>query len=233
MITISVIIPVYNEQDTILKVIKKVMDVDIDKEIIIVDDASTDETATRLALMKNEPEIKIFTHEQNRGRGAAIRTGLEHAEGKITIFQDADLELDPSNYPKLIAPILEGETEVVFGSRFLGKGFVQGMGISYYIGNVILAELTDILYRNANLTDVLTMFQVMKTEILKALRIKTMRWEFPIEIMTKLLRKGYMILEVPVDYVPRTRKAGKKISWKAFFPCLFTLIKYRFLKKVR
>lgn len=232
MSTISVIIPVYNEQDTILKVVKKVKSVNVDKEIIIVDDASTDETPTRLALLQDDPTIKIFTHAQNKGRGTAIRTGLDHAQGEIIIFQDADLELDPSNYPKLIAPILEGETEVVFGSRFLGKGFVQGMGISYYIGNVVLAELTDILFRDANLTDVLTMFQVMKTEILKALQIKTMRWEFPIEIMSKLLRKGYSILEVPVDYVPRTRKAGKKISWKAFFPCLFTLIKYRFSKKI-
>jgi glycosyltransferase involved in cell wall biosynthesis len=232
MSTISVIIPVYNEQDTVLKVVKKVKSINIDKEIIIVDDASTDETAARLALLQDDPTIKIFTHPQNRGRGAAIRTGLEHAQGQITIFQDADLELDPSHYPKLIAPILEGETEVVFGSRFLGKGFASGMGISYYIGNVVLVELTDILFRNANLTDVLTMFQVMKTEILRALDIKTKRWEFPVEIMAKLLRRGYSIPEIPVDYVPRTRKAGKKISWKAFFPCLFTLIKYRFSKKV-
>ncbi len=231
MSTVSVIIPVYNEQDTILKVVKKVKSVNIDKEIIIVDDASTDETATCLALLKDDPSIKILTHTQNKGRGAAIRTGLEQAQGQITIFQDADLELDPSNYLKLIKPILEGETEVVFGSRFLGKGFVQGMGISYYIGNVVLAELTDLLFRNANLTDVLTMFQVMKTEILRALQIKTKRWEFPIEILTKLLRRGYSILEIPVDYVPRTRKAGKKISWKAFFPCLFTIFKYRFSKK--
>ena len=232
MVTVSVIIPVYNEQDTVLKVVKKVKSVDVEKEIIIVNDASTDETAARLALLQDDPMIKIFTHVQNEGRGAAIRTGLEHAQGQITIFQDADLELDPSNYHKLIEPILEGEAEVVFGSRFLGKGFVQGMGISYYIGNVLLAELTDILFRNAHLTDVLTMFQVMKSEILKDLSIKTKRWEFPIEIMTKLLRKGYTILEVPVDYVPRTRRAGKKISWKAFFPCLFTLIRHRFSKKV-
>jgi len=232
MVTVSVIIPVYNEQDTVLKVVKKVKSVDVEKEIIIVNDASTDETAARLALLQDDPMIKIFTHVQNEGRGAAIRTGLEHAQGQITIFQDADLELDPSNYHKLIEPILEGEAEVVFGSRFLGKGFIQGMGISYYIGNVLLAELTDILFRNAHLTDVLTMFQVMKSEILKDLSIKTKRWEFPIEIMTKLLRKGYTILEVPVDYVPRTRRAGKKISWKAFFPCLFTLIRHRFSKKV-
>jgi glycosyltransferase involved in cell wall biosynthesis len=173
----------------------------------------------------------MVTHPKNLGRGAAIRTGLEHAQGQIIIFQDADLELDPSNYPRLIEPILEGETEVVFGSRFLGKGFIQGMGISYYIGNVILAELTDFLFKKAKLTDVLTMFQVTKTEILRNLNLQSARWEFPIEIMTKLLRRGYRIEEIPVDYIPRSRRAGKKISWKAFFPILFTLIKYRFSKK--
>jgi glycosyltransferase involved in cell wall biosynthesis len=231
MNTVTIIIPVYNEEKTVLKVIKKVTQVDVDKEIIIVDDASTDKTAELLKEAEAKHEIRLITHPKNRGRGAAIRTGLDHAEGKIVIFQDADLELDPANYTRLIEPILEGETEVVFGSRFLGKGFIQGMGITYYIGNVVLAELTNILFRKARLTDVLTMFQVMKTEILRSLDLQSTRWEFPIEIMTKLLRRGFNIFEVPVDYIPRTRKAGKKISWKAFFPCLFTLIRYRFLKK--
>jgi glycosyltransferase involved in cell wall biosynthesis len=231
MKTISIVIPVYNEQDTIFKVVKKVNQVDIDKEIIIVDDASTDKTSELLKAVDASHELKIVTHPKNLGRGAAIRTGLEHAQGQITIFQDADLELDPSNYPRLIEPILEGEAEVVFGSRFLGKGFIQGMGISYYIGNVILVELTDFLFKKAKLTDVLTMFQVTKTEVLRNLNLQSTRWEFPIEIMTKLLRRGYSILEIPVEYIPRSRKAGKKISWKAFFPCLFTLIKYRFSKK--
>lgn len=230
MKTITIVIPVYNEQGTILKVVKKVNQVDIDKEIVIVDDASTDRTSELLKAVEASYEIKIVTHPKNLGRGAAIRTGLEHAQGQITIFQDADLELAPSNYPRLIDPILEGETEVVFGSRFLGKGFIQGMGVSYYIGNVLLAELTDFLFKKAKLTDVLTMFQVTKTEILRSLNLRSKRWEFPIEIMTKLLRRGYSIEEVPVEYVPRSRRAGKKISWKAFFPCLFTLIKYRFSK---
>jgi glycosyltransferase involved in cell wall biosynthesis len=231
MKTVSIIVPVFNEQDTILKVIKNVFQIDIDKEIIIVDDASTDKTPELLKRAEAEHRIRLISHPKNLGRGAAIRSGLEHAQGQITIFQDADLELAPSNYPRLIEPILEGDTEVVFGSRFLGKGFIQGMGISYYIGNVLLAELTDILFRKARLTDVLTMFQVTKTEILKSLDVQSQRWEFPIEIMTKLLRRGYSILEVPVEYVPRSRKTGKKISWRAFFPCLFTLIKYKFSKK--
>jgi len=231
MKTVSIIIPVFNEQDTILKVVKNVAQIDIDKEIIIVDDASTDNTPEFLKRAENDHRIRLITHPKNLGRGAAIRTGLEHAQGQIIIFQDADLELAPSNYPRLIEPILEGETEVVFGSRFLGKGFIQGMGISYYIGNVLLAELTDILFKKARLTDVLTMFQVTKTEILRSLDLQSKRWEFPIEIMTKLLRRDYSILEIPVEYVPRSRKTGKKISWKAFFPCLFTLVKYRFSKK--
>jgi dolichol-phosphate mannosyltransferase len=231
MKTVSIIIPVFNEQDTILKVVKNVAQIDVDKEIIIVDDASTDNTPEFLKKAENDHMIRLITHLKNLGRGAAIRTGLEHAQGQITIFQDADLELAPSNYPRLIEPILEGEAEVVFGSRFLGKGFIQGMGISYYIGNVLLAELTDILFKKARLTDVLTMFQVTKTEILRSLDLQSKRWEFPIEIMTKLLRRDYSILEIPVEYVPRSRKTGKKISWKAFFPCLFTLVKYRFSKK--
>jgi glycosyltransferase involved in cell wall biosynthesis len=231
MKTATIVIPVYNEQETILKIVKQVNQVDIDKEIIIVDDASTDKTSELLKAVEASHELKVVTHPKNLGRGTAIRTGLEHAQGQITIFQDADLELDPSNYPRLIEPILEGEAEVVFGSRFLGKGFIQGMGISYYIGNVILAELTDFLFKRAKLTDVLTMFQVTKTEVLRNLNLQSTRWEFPIEIMTKLLRRGYSILEIPVEYIPRSRKAGKKISWKAFFPCLFTLIKYRFSKK--
>jgi len=228
---VTIIIPVYNEQDTVLKIVKKVSQVDVDKEIIIVDDASTDKTSELLKEVEAKHEIRLITHTKNMGRGAAILTGLDHAQGKIVIFQDADLELDPANYPRLIEPILESETEVVFGSRFLGKGFIQGMGITYYIGNVVLAELTDILFRKAKLTDVLTMFQVTRTEILRNLDLRSTRWEFPIEIMAKLLRRGYNILEIPVDYVPRSRKAGKKISWKAFFPCLFTLIRYRFSKK--
>ncbi|MFQ6039085.1 MAG: glycosyltransferase family 2 protein [Candidatus Aminicenantales bacterium] len=232
MKTVSVIVPVFNEEDTILKVIRKVREVPVDKEIIIVDDASTDETSKKLETLDGEDHVRVIQHPENRGRGASIRTGLEHAEGFITIFQDADLELDPSNYPKLIEPILEGEAEVVFGSRFLGKGFVQGMGISYYVGNVILAELADILYRNINLTDVLTMFQVTKTEILKSLNISRPRWDFPIEIMAKLWRRGYTILEVPVEYIPRTRREGKKISWKAFFPCVFSLIRFRVSKNI-
>lgn len=230
MKTVSIIIPVYNEQETIAKIIKKVKSIDIDKEIIIVDDASTDSTPEILQEFQGDLDVKIITHEKNMGRGAGIKTALSRAEGYITIFQDADLELDPSNYPRLIQPILDKETEVVFGSRFLGKGFIQGMGFFAYLGNVILVELTDRFFK-ANLTDVLTMFQVTKTEIFKNLGIEKDRWGSTIEITAKLLKKKYKIVEIPVDYIPRRKETGKKVHWSDFFSCFSALIKFRFFHK--
>lgn len=227
---LTVIIPVFNEQDTVLKVVRKVKAVEIDKEIIIVDDASTDKTPELLKTLEDDPEIRIITHPKNIGRGAGIKTALSRAQGYITICQDADLELDPSNYPELIQPILDKETQVVFGSRFLGKGFIQGMGIGAYLANVFLAELTDRLFK-ANLTDVLTMFQVTTTEILKNLDIQSDRWDSTIEITAKFLKKGYKILEVPVEYIPRRKETGKKVHWGDFYSCLSALIKYRFFYK--
>lgn len=230
MTTLTVIIPVYNEQDTILKVVRKVKNVPIDKEIIIVDDASTDHTPEKLKSLEGEPGVTVLTHTENMGRGAGIRTALAHARGAITAFQDGDLELDPSNFPRLIQPILEGETDVVFGSRFLGKGFIQGMGFHAYLANVFLAQLTDIIFK-AGLTDVLTMFQVAKTDIFRDLRISADRWNSTIEITAKILKKGLPIVELPVDYIPRTFRAGKKVKPKHFFSCLWTLIRYRYFHR--
>lgn len=227
---LTVIIPVFNEQDTILKIVNKVKSVVVDKEILVVDDASTDQTPEILRAFQDDPEITVITHPENLGRGAGIKTALSQAKGYITIFQDADLELDPSNYPNLIQPLLDKETEVVFGSRFLGKGFIQGMGIHAYLANVFLAELTDRLFKT-NLTDVLTMFQVTTTENLRNLDIQTDRWESTIEITAKLLKKGYRIFEIPVEYIPRRKETGKKVHWSDFFGCLKALIKYRYFYK--
>lgn len=227
---LTVIIPVFNEQDTILKIVNKVKSVAVDKEILVVDDASTDQTPEILRAFQDDPEITVITHPENLGRGAGIKTALSQAKGYITIFQDADLELDPSNYPNLIQPLLDKETEVVFGSRFLGKGFIQGMGIHAYLANVFLAELTDRLFKT-NLTDVLTMFQVTTTENLRNLDIQTDRWESTIEITAKLLKKGYRIFEIPVEYIPRRKETGKKVHWSDFFGCLKALIKYRYFYK--
>jgi glycosyltransferase involved in cell wall biosynthesis len=231
MPTLTVIVPVFNEQDTVLKVIERVRAVDIDKQVIVVDDASTDETPRLLKTLEGEPDIQVITHPENLGRGAGIKTALAHARGEITIFQDADLELNPSNYPRLIRPILDGEAEVVFGSRFLGKGFILGMGIHAYLANAFLAELTDRLFKT-NLTDVLTMFQVTRTEIINSLNIEMDRWGSTIEITAKLLKRGFKILEVPVDYLPRRKETGKKVHWSDFFSCLGALLKYRFSRKI-
>jgi glycosyltransferase involved in cell wall biosynthesis len=224
---LTVIIPVFNEDATIAKVIKRVLDVDIDKQIVIVDDGSTDRTPEILKEFAGTPGITVITHDTNKGRGAGIKTALAQAVGHITIFQDADLELDPGQYPKLIQPILDGETEVVFGSRFLGKGFVQGMGIHAYLANVFFAELTDFLF-TVQLTDVLTMFQITKTDIFRQLDIQSDRWGSTLEITCKLLKMGYRIVELPVDYIPRKKDTGKKIRSRDFFACLGTLIRYRF-----
>jgi len=232
MKTLTVIIPVYNEEETILKIVKKVKAVDIDKEVIIVNDASTDSTPELLRGLEGDNDIRIVTHPQNLGRGAALKTGLAQATGFITIFQDADLELDPSNFPRLVQPILEEEHEVVFGSRFLGKGFIQGMGWLAYVGNAILTQMTDWLFR-ANLTDVLTMFQVTKTEIFRELDIQSDRWGSTIEITAKFLKHGYPIYEVPVEYIPRRKDTGKKVQWSDFFSCFSALLRYRFFYKNR
>jgi glycosyltransferase involved in cell wall biosynthesis len=230
MKTLTVIIPVYNEEETILKIVKKVKAVDIDKEVIIVNDASTDSTPELLRDLQDDPDIRIVTHPENLGRGAALKTGLAEASGLITIFQDADLELDPSNFPRLVQPILDNEHEVVFGSRFLGKGFIQGMGWLAYLGNAILTQMTDWLFR-ANLTDVLTMFQVTKTEIFRELHIQSDRWGSTIEITAKFLKHGYRIYEVPVEYIPRRKDTGKKVHWSDFFSCFSALLRYKFFYK--
>ncbi len=229
---LTVIIPVFNEQDTILKVVKKVRAVDIDKEILIVDDGSDDDTPQILKTLEHDPDIKIITHDSNLGRGAGIKTALNHAQGSFTIFQDADLELDPSNYSKLLESLIEEEAEVVFGSRFLGKGFITGMGIGAYLANVILIEMTDRFFKT-NLTDVLTMFQVTKTKILRDLDIQSDRWGSTVEITAKLLKKGYKILEMPVEYIPRRKDTGKKVRWSDFYFCVKALIKYRFFFKIK
>ena len=230
MKTLTVIIPVYNEEETILKIVKKVKAVDIDKEVIIVNDASTDSTPELLRGLEGDPDIRIITHPENLGRGAALKTGLAQATGLITIFQDADLELDPSNFPRLVQPILDEEHEVVFGSRFLGKGFIQGMGWLAYVGNAILTQMTDWLFR-ANLTDVLTMFQVTRTEIFRELDIQSDRWGSTIEITAKFLKHGYRIYEVPVEYIPRRKDTGKKVHWSDFFSCFSALLRYKFFYK--
>lgn len=222
---LSVIMPVYNEQQTIREILKRVRAVDIEKEIIVVDDGSTDGTR-RILKDFSQNGIKIFHHAKNIGKGAAIRTGLEHVTGNLVIIQDADLELDPNEYHKLIEPIINGKTEVVYGSRELGKN--KMLYLRFYLGGRLLTFITNILYK-AQITDEPTCYKVFKTNVLKNIKLECTGFEFCPEVTAKICRQGYKIYEVPISYNPRSVQQGKKISWKDGVKAIYTLFKYRSL----
>ncbi len=221
---LSVIISVYNEGKTLLQLIDKVKAVGLDKEIIIVNDGSTDGSRQLLDKIKDE-NIKIINHDRNLGKGAAIRTALKYVTGDIVIIQDADLEYDPNDYPKLIAPILNGETETVYGSRVLSK--TRKSYLRYYLGGRLLTLLTNILY-GTKLTDQPTGYKVFKADVLKKLKLNCNGFEFCSEVTARLAKKGYKIKEVPISYNPRTFQQGKKLTWKGGVRSVWTLLKFKF-----
>ncbi|MEK6984019.1 MAG: glycosyltransferase family 2 protein [Nanoarchaeota archaeon] len=231
MIKLSIIIPVYNEEITLLKVIDKVDCVklnDIAKEIIVVDDFSTDKTRVFLKKIKLK-SIKIFYHETNKGKGAAIKTGLRHATGSIILIQDADLEYNPKEYKKLLSPIMHGNVKVVYGSRL--KAIRKNMKKMYklnYIGNLFLTLLTNLLY-GAKITDMETGYKVFARNVLKGINLKSNGFGFEPEITAKILKKGYKIKEVDIDFNPRTVEEGKKISWTDGVKAVYYLLKYRIM----
>lgn len=223
---VSIVIPVYNEKKTILEVIKRVSSVDlgsITKEIIIVDDYSTDGTRD---VLKNVKDAKVFFHKRNKGKGAALRTGFRHVTGDITLVQDADLEYDPNDYPKLLKPILDGKTNVVFGSRFT-KQHKARYGY-LYLGNIFLSILTSIIYFR-RITDMETCYKVIKTSVLKKIKLRSQRFDFEPEITAKIIKRGEKIVEVPIWYKCRDFNEGKKISWKDGVKAVWYLIKFRFV----
>lgn len=219
---LSVIIPVYNEAETIVEIIRKVKAVPLDKEIIVVNDCSLDGTEEILA---NISDLKIIKHEKNRGKGAAIRTGLKEVSGDIVIIQDADLEYEPNDYLKLIVPIESGQTEVVYGSRNLAIN-KSGKKI-YKWGGIFLSRLANFLY-GLNITDEATGYKVFKTKLLKNLDLKCERFDFCPEVTAKLGRNKYKIIEVPISYNPRSRVQGKKIQLSDGLKAAWLLIKYKF-----
>ncbi len=222
---LSVIMPVYNEKNTIQEILRQVRAVEIPKEIILVDDGSSDGTTEILSGMAKDDTIKVLYHDRNRGKGAAIRTGLPHATGELVIIQDADLEYDPRDYPALIQPIREGRARVVYGSRFLGPH--KAMLFWHSVANNVLTLITNILY-DTTLTDMETCYKLFESEIIQEIPIKARGFEFEPEITAKVLKRGHRIYEVPVSYAGREYHEGKKIKLKDAIIALWSLIRYRF-----
>lgn len=225
---LSIIIPAYNEEANLLKVFERVKKVNlgkVKKEFIFVDDCSTD-SSKKIILQIRDKNVKSFFHTKNRGKGAAIRTGLKHATGDFIIIQDADLEYKPEEYPHLLKPLLNKESEVVYGSRFCQKH--KARYLTYYLGNRLLVAMTNLLY-NAKLTDMETCYKVFKGDVIKKFELRENRFGFEPEITAKILKAGYKIREVPISYQCRSFKEGKKISWKDGVKALYCLLKYRFV----
>jgi glycosyltransferase involved in cell wall biosynthesis len=224
---LTVIIPVFNEEKTILPLLEKIKIVrlpGIRKDIIVVDDGSTDQTPVLLRKVKM-PRLRLLHHEQNRGKGAAIRTALPHAKGVFILIQDADLEYDPVDYPKLLGPLLRHEADVVFGSRF--KGEHRNFSLWNYWGNKFLTFMGNLLY-HAALTDMETGYKVFQGHILKDLNWRADRFNFDPEVTAKLLKSGRKVLEVPVSYNGRSYQNGKKLTWMDGFKALYSLVYFRF-----
>jgi glycosyltransferase involved in cell wall biosynthesis len=222
---LSVIIPAYNEKNSIKDIIAKVMAVPLEKEIIVVDDRSTDGTREILEGLRMEG-VKTLFHELNKGKGAAIRTGIGAINGDIAIVQDADLEYDPMEYLKLIEPILSGKADAVYGSRF--SGTARSMSLLHLIGNKFLTIATNILY-GTKLTDMETCYKMVRSPVLKSLKLRANRFDFEPEITAKLLKKRIRIFEIPISYEGRGFEEGKKITWRDGITALWSLIKYRFI----
>jgi len=223
-IKLTIIIPVYNEKETIHDIVEAVSATPFRKEIIVVDDASQDGTRDILAKMQKEG-LKILMHDNNQGKGAALQTGFSHATGEIVIIQDADLEYDPEEYPVLLKPILDGKADVVYGSRFAGHGAHRVLYFWHYAGNRFLTLLSN-LFTNLNLTDMETCYKVFTREALVGVKIKEKRFGFEPEITAKMAKKKLRIYEVPISYYGRTYEEGKKINWKDGFRALWCILKY-------
>jgi len=228
-VKLSIIMPVYNERETLREILSQVRAVDlagVEKEIVAVDDGSTDGSRDILVEEAAAGDLKAFYHDKNQGKGAAVRTAIEHASGDMILIQDADLEYDPRDYPALIRPIVEKRVTVVYGSRFLGPR--KAMLFWHMLGNKLLTLTTNILY-NAILSDMETCYKCFRADVVKGIPLRSRRFEFEPEITAKVLKRGHRIFEVPISYYGREYHEGKKISWRDAPLAFWTLIKYRFV----
>jgi len=224
---LSVIIPVYNEFESIETILKRVQDTKMADEIVVVDDGSTDGTRDKLKNLDGKKRVRVILHEQNQGKGAAVRTGMSAAEGDVLLIQDADLEYDPRDYPELLKPINEGLADVVYGSRFLGRAHRVTM-FWHMIANKSLTLMTNILY-DTILTDMETGYKVFKRKVIEGMTIKANSFDFEPEFTAKILKQKYRIFEVPITFNPRDYTQGKKIKLSDAFEAIWTLVKYRFV----
>lgn len=224
---LSVVIPAYNEVGTIEEIIARVQAVPIEKEIIVVDDFSTDGTREKLEKISQRDHIKVVYHEKNRGKGAALRTGFPLASAEIVIIQDADFETNPQEYPRLIQPILDGYADVVFGSRFAGGESHSVMHFWHYLGNKFLTTLSN-CFSNLYLTDMETCYKVFRREIIQKITIEEDRFGFEPEITAKVAAMNCRVYEVSVSYGRRLRGEGKKIGWKDGLRTIWCILKYSF-----
>jgi glycosyltransferase involved in cell wall biosynthesis len=224
---ISVLIPAYNEIQTIEEIIKRVQRTGVASEILIVDDGSTDGTRDFLKNLDGQNRIKVVFHEKNQGKGAAVRTGIKNAAGDVILIQDADLEYDPRDYPALLQPLEEGLADVVYGSRFLGAPRRATM-FWHMVANKMLTFMTNILYNNI-LTDMETGYKVFRREVVENMPLHAKRFEFEPEFTAKILKRKVRIFEVPISFNPRDYSEGKKIGIKDAFEAVWALLKYRFI----
>jgi glycosyltransferase involved in cell wall biosynthesis len=227
--TLSILIPVFNESRTVEEILRRVRAADaqgLEKEIILVDDASTDGTSEILKRLSTQPSVKVYTHPFNRGKGAALRTAIEHATGDILLIQDADLEYDPADFPKLLHPILDGRADVVYGSRFLG-GTHRVLLFWHFMANKFLTLLSNMLC-NLNLSDMETGYKVFKRKCLDGITLKSDRFGIEPELTAKLARRRYRFYETDISYSGRDYSEGKKIGWKDGLAALWFIFRYRF-----
>ncbi|HLI72511.1 MAG TPA: glycosyltransferase family 2 protein [Acidimicrobiales bacterium] len=228
--TLSVIVPVYNERNTVAEILRRIRAVELplQLEVIVVDDGSTDGTDKVLAALEDST-VRVVTHPDNTGKSAAVRTGIGTARGELVLIQDADLEYDPDDWPRLLDPVLKGKADVVYGSRFTGEH--RPMRPSQWLGNRLLTLTTNVLYRST-LSDMETCYKLFDRRVLEGVTIESDRFDFEPEITAKVLRRGYRIYEVPVSYTGRDASEGTKFHWRDGVRALTTLVRYRLARRV-